>query len=309
MKGIIIYPPLFAQYVIKDRYDAFTNAISKRYGFPIIYAENYSVPADMKVVMTMKGPQHSNPRHIVNLATVKSHQRLIGYFADVHGGGDKFTPVLNKVFERFEYILSNSHEYLARRFPKYVDKAIYFPNFPAPYPAYTTLPLNPKPIKRALVSGYLDFGCYPLRTHVAHMKHPLVDVIKHPGNHPGPAIHNDKSKFLGARYANKLREYGVCVTCGSHLKYMIAKYIEIMATGALLLAPNIPDVEKAGFVAGTHFIDINKENAGEKITECVNNLDKYTSVRQAGMVLARKNHSMAVRLQVVYNILDNIAKE
>jgi hypothetical protein len=157
---------------------------------------------------------------------------------------------------------------------------------------------NTNPVKRILLTGDLARNAYPLRVRISELQNRFpIDVLPHPGYYG--AI---KHTCVGKSYINKLSEYLISVsTCASSdYNYMVAKYFEIPASGALLFAYSKPiaqEMEQLGFRDMVNYISFDADNLIERLEYVLDpdNLDEVNMIRRNGYDLVASNHTHQTR--------------
>ena len=83
------------------------------------------------------------------------------------------------------------------------------------------------------------------------------------------------------------------------IPHLVYRYLEVLAAGSTLLAPNVPGVEKY-FRPGEHFVSFETvENACEQAVYFLNNPDELEKIRKAGNLRAIElinSHSFWVQI-------------
>jgi hypothetical protein len=175
------------------------------------------------------------------------------------------------------------------------EKLVYFPH---------CVPDAPPPVGThaggAVLSGNLDSAVYPWRAWVKSLNLPNVAVLLHPGyDNPGGM------KQARESYFTTLAEYKVGLTCNSILDYTVAKYLEIMYAGCVLIAqrPNDTDAELLRLRDGHNCIFIDGQD--EKNLRMWLNFDRLSmagmAIRGQEMVMAR--HTASQRLAYIKRLI------
>lgn len=302
MKGVIIIPK-FYESLWTPRPDGFKSissvtgplwyAIKNAFEFDLKYADEVDVPLNTDVVIMFGVPYHNRPKVIPGLLDLDKNIKLIMYPGDIQCYNDPICMESRlKVFNRSDVIISGSYEYFAKLYPQFLNKYEFLPLFFGPDERYMGLLFNNGPKMKCLFSGSLNPQVYPLRSFIKNSKCVMVDYV--------PPI------YVGDAYAKLLNSYFCCVATPSIFNYAVCKYFEIPAAGSLLLAPEINDFKKAGFVANQHYVPITKSNIIEIITHCLKNHSEYEHIRRAGMEFALKNHSVLNRIDRIKIIFGKV---
>lgn len=295
MKGVIILPKYLAVSwtpkrsangddfnVVKSAQGPLFYAIRDAFGFELRYTDEVNVASGTDIVVMFGVPYHNRPKLIPGLLDLDKRTKLVMYTGDVQCYDDPICLESRiKVYERCDVILSPCYEYFERMYPQFLSKFEFLPFFFSPYDRYTQLPFNDVPKMRCLLSGATSGRIYPLRSFIKKN---------------GSKVDHKPSRYVGNAYAELLHSYFCCVTSSSIFNYAVAKYFEIPATGSLLLANEISDLKKAGFVPYRHYIPITKANVLARIDRCLKNPNDYNRIRREGMEFVHKNHSVVNRI-------------
>jgi len=85
-----------------------------------------------------------------------------------------------------------------------------------------------------------------------------------------------------------------------------ARMVEAMASGILVLSPNIPPMEKEGFIDKKTVIFYKTRDMNdliEKVKYYLNHEEEREKIAKAGMEMVRKDHNWDVRIKKLFNIL------
>jgi len=119
-----------------------------------------------------------------------------------------------------------------------------------------------------------------------------VRVLDHPGYHCGFDYGNERC--VGNRYAREISRHFAAFTDGSANHYLVAKFFEIPATGALLLADDrmCSAFAQFGFEDGVHYVSANADNMEQRIREVLDPSHSMTmdGIRRAGRKLIEAAH-------------------
>jgi hypothetical protein len=163
------------------------------------------------------------------------------------------------------------------------------------------IPYNERPEDAIFLSGAVNHF-YPLRAKVLELYERQacpIAYFPHPGY--GRAYDHTRDEQVGRGYARKINQYRAGFTDSSTLKYLIAKYFEIPATGALLLADDAVSEPFAslGFVEYEHYIPISADTLEEKIAYVLDrrNREEIDRIRRAGQELVWAKHKISDRIK------------
>jgi hypothetical protein len=108
---------------------------------------------------------------------------------------------------------------------------------------------------------------------------------------------------IGRGYAEKINKYRVGFTDCLTFKYMVAKYFEIPATGALLLAEDAvkEPLKELGFVEDVHYVPVSKENLEERVKQVLDetNREALDQVRRRAQQLVWERHTTSDRAKLI----------
>ena len=156
------------------------------------------------------------------------------------------------------------------------------------------VPYNPKPENAIFVSGAYG-NYYPLRDRIRELSQTGAYRIvchDHPGYYTG--YDYDRNEAVGRGYAMKINQYRAAFTDSSKFHYVLAKYFEIPATGALLVADDSVSgpLSQLGFVDNENYIAASAENLEEKIRFVLDerNHEELDHIRRRGQELVWERH-------------------
>jgi len=165
------------------------------------------------------------------------------------------------------------------------------------------VPYNPQPQNFVLLSGAIT-GHYPLRQQlkVLHGRgsYPIV-YQPHPGYYTGYDYQTDE--YVGSGFARTLNSFRAAFTDSLVYRYVVAKYFEIPATGALLLADEAVSgpLSQLGFIKHQHYVPVSKENLEEQIQFVLDekNHEELDQIRKAGQNLVWQKHRTSDRARQI----------
>jgi hypothetical protein len=308
---------LFITNIIPDNIFAQTSTIKysadyfKENGWVTKYfTENWNINLDKyDIILVWSIQEFDNQRSLKKECLLKlielqpNHKYIIlDYIEDLHHLYRFYT--INYSFYK-KYFSTISKNYILLRYENSINK--YFPGcncYTIPYSIeQNIIPLfNKNPINKLLLTGCLSKS-YPRRIRISNLKNTYpIDILEHPG------YHTLKHNYTGKLYFNKVNEYIASVsTCGnSQFNYIVAKYFEIPATGALLFAyiePIIDDLAKYGFIDMVNMIAFNDDNIEQKIEYILDpkNRDEIDKIRLNGYNLILERHTHKTRFNIEFN--------
>jgi len=228
-----------------------------------------------------------------------SRIKVISYAIDLHFWHDiEYQKQITKsIFQRADLILCPYREVFDYLYPEFINKRIFFPKF-VNKERYLRVGFNNNPKNKFLLIGCPAKEFYPLRYKFANCKHYAIDIMPHPGYYCDNIIDN-KVYYIGDDYAKKLNEYFSIIITHSKEKYLLTKYFEAAASGALLFGEDLIDARNIGFNSGENCILFDKKdnNVLTKISKMHFNWKYYTQIRQQGQSMVLSNHTDDVRVE------------
>lgn len=169
------------------------------------------------------------------------------------------------------------------------------------------LAYNEEPENAVLLSGAVSHH-YPLRERMKTLHDGRADAALSYHPHPGYRCTFDyeRDESVGTGYARLVNRHRAAFTDSPKYGYVVAKYFEIPATGALLLADAAArePLERLGFIEGTHYISVSARDMEEKIeyVRDEKNHAELDAIRRAGQALVRERHQTADRARLIDEI-------
>jgi len=161
------------------------------------------------------------------------------------------------------------------------------------------LPYNRSPENSILLSGAISVH-YPLRQQMRalyeHGSYPIA-YHQHPGYYTGYDYESDPR--VGGGYAQTINAYRAAFADSLIYRYVVAKYFEIPATGALLFADDAvrEPLRQLGFIENRHYLPVSKENLEERILYILDerNHEELDEIRRSGQELVWERHKTSDR--------------
>lgn len=160
-----------------------------------------------------------------------------------------------------------------------------------------------------LLSGAISHH-YPLRQQmkVLHgQRRYAIAYHAHPGYHC--QYDYERNPDIGRGYAEKLNRYRVGFTDALKYGYVVAKYFEIPATGALLLADAAVSepLSQLGFIENKHYLPVSMENLEERIRYVLDeaNHEELDKIRRRGQELVWEKHKTSDRARQIDDVCGN----
>ena len=168
------------------------------------------------------------------------------------------------------------------------------------------LPYNNEAENAIFLSGALSHH-YPLRLRMKALADSgAYPIVFHP--HPGYSCDFDyeTGSSVGPGFARKMNLYRAAFTDASKHKYALAKYFEIPATGALLLADRAISgpMKSLGFIEGVNYIGVSDSDLEEQVAYVVDerNRDELDKIRRRGQELVTQKHQTSDRARQIDEI-------
>lgn len=165
------------------------------------------------------------------------------------------------------------------------------------------LQYNTHPDNSILLSGAVS-RYYPLREQMKALHASGAYAItchEHPGYYTGYDYDNDQN--IGRGYANTINRHRAAFTDCLTFRYVVAKYFEIPATGALLLAEDAVSapLRELGFIENVHYLPVSQENLEERIQYVLNekNHEELDQIRRNGQELVWDRHKTTDRARQI----------
>lgn len=292
MKGAIIIPTFY-----KARHEGgnksqrgriLLNALSKEYSMPLVYTDNPNL-SGIDVALIYGVPYHNRPK--IPPGLLESSTKLIGYFEDLAcWDNQECLKNKKKLFKRFDIILGACYKSYRELYPQFLDKYVHFPNFFFPLERYKKLKLNMHPIMRCIMPGALN-SFYPFRMHIRSKARKtesnLIDITR---------VH------FGI-YAETLNSYFCAIATPGKMENVVSKYLEIPASGALMLAKKLMELDLMGLKENIHYVPITVENVFNQVRYVLTHPNEFQEMRRKAMNFVHTNHSEVSRINQFGDIL------
>lgn len=189
-----------------------------------------------------------------------------------------------------------------RLYPEFAGtkKVVWVPHSASPD---FLVPYNPNPVNAIFVSGAYG-NYYPLRDRIRELSQEGAYAIvchDHPGYYTG--YDYDRNEAVGRGYAGKINNYRAAFTDSSKFHYVLAKYFEIPATGALLMGDDSVSgpLGQLGFIDNEHYIAVSHRDLEEKIRFVLDerNHDELDQIRRRGQELVWERHQSIDRARQI----------
>lgn len=205
-------------------------------------------------------------------------------------------------FALCETILSTYGYIWSKFYPEFcgVKKVVWVPHSASPD---FLLRYNQHPENSIFLSGAMTVH-YPLRREMKILQeHSSYSIAYH--CHPGYYCGYDyeKNEDIGSGYAEKINRHRTGFTDSLIYKYVVAKYFEIPATGALLFADDAVSgpLKELGFIENRHYLPVSKENLEERVRYILDkrNHEELDEIRRRGQELVRERHKTSDRARQI----------
>lgn len=205
-------------------------------------------------------------------------------------------------FALCDTVLCTNGNIWASFYPEFcgTKKVVWIPHSASPD---FMLPYNRRPENSILLSGAIN-RYYPLRQQMkalhARGSHSIA-YHGHPGYGTGYDYENNQA--IGGGYAKTINKYRAAFTDSLTFRYVVAKYFEIPATGALLFADGAVSgpLRELGFVANRHYLPVSKETLEDRIEYVLDerNHEELDEIRRSGQELVWERHKTVDRARQI----------
>jgi len=282
-------------------------AIERVLGFKIIFTDTISgIPEDTEIIIcALRNHTYQD------LLSIPKRAKLILFLSDIHGYTKKYLDSHLEFFDRADVIFGILNELFLNQWPQYSDKFRWLPQYFKHHDRYASLPFNANPVMRCLFTGNVNGIYYPVRSHIKSEVESrpeyrdYFDVLRHAWYPEQTKVDWALPPALGADYARILNRYYCSIATPGSIG-VTAKYVEIMATGSLLLGVTVKDFLDMGYIPNVHYVPITKNDWFSKVKEVLANPLLYNGVRLNGMEFTRKNHSVQNRFGQTAEVVSEI---
>jgi hypothetical protein len=206
--------------------------------------------------------------------------------------------MINTILSTYGYVFDRFYPEVSK-----TKRVVWVPHSASPD---FLLAFNTHPVNAIFLSGVVN-EYYPLRMRMRALRdRGAYPIFTH--QHPGYScdFDHETNTSVGRGYAQRINTYRVAFTDASNYTYSVAKYFEIPATGALLLADRAVSgpLRTIGFIEGVHYIGVSNEDLEEKIEYVLdeNNHDELDQVRRNGQELVWRRHKTSDRARLIDEI-------
>jgi hypothetical protein len=168
------------------------------------------------------------------------------------------------------------------------------------------VPLNETPEAAVFISGAMT-SHYPMRRQLKALHEescmPIV-FFEHPGYHC--EFDHESDERVGHGYARNIARHLAAFTDGLIYGYLVAKFFEIPATGALLLGEERMNgaLASLGFRDGVHYLSVGPENLKARIEEALDRRNRKVidEIRRRGQKLVLERHLVKHRAKQIDDV-------
>ena len=238
--------------------------------------------------------------HAAEIQRLNCHKVFLA--DDLHWWNEPMRTMKSISFALCETVLSTYAYTWARFYPELfgLKKLVWIPHSASPD---FMLPYNHDPENSIFLSGAMSQH-YPLRQQLMNVHERGSYSIKY-HRHPGYQVGYDYNQngAVGRGYAEKINQHRVAFTDCLTFRYVVAKYFEIPATGALLLADDAVSgpLQELGFIGNTHYVPVSKENLEDSVRYVLDekNHDELDNIRRRGQELVWQRHKTSDRARQI----------
>ncbi len=201
----------------------------------------------------------------------------------------------DKVLTSYAYVFDQLYPELSS-----LKTAVWIPHSASPD---FVVPFNHRPENAILLSGFIG-ALYPLRMRMKELQQSgryAIACHEHPGYGEGYDYENDSR--VGVGYARTIHRFRAGFTDALTYRYIVAKYFEIPATGALLVADGSVSepLRQLGFIEHVNYVPVSAQNLEEKIEYVLaeRNSAEIDTIRMRGQQLVLSNHRTSDRAKLI----------
>ena len=303
MRNIIVVTKLYEVRPGGNWYAYLFDELYNKFGFELRYTNRANIPSDAKIVIAFAVPHIQWENFMVKeLFKLDSSVYLIGWMADIHCNdlikvNERCRKEMITMYDRYDLIISAHDTRMKSMYSNYLNKYVYVPWCFAPHEKYMKFEINKSPKMQCLMVGAHGSNVYPLRNkiHKYAQKSEIINSIK-----GGTSKEN---------YPSLLHEYFCGIADTGHNEVIQPKYFEIPAVGSLLLGRRTNLVDDLGLIPYKHYIPFTGNDVFDKAKDIISNPSKYEDIRIAGMEYVRKNHSIKNRMEIVFDLIENVIRK
>jgi len=247
-------------------------------------------------------------RRLVKMLSSKCNE-VYGFLDDLHYNGSRRNGRDQSLFFYARSKLSgifSSYAYCSEQSAKFRPPLIWFPHSVR----REFIPVfNRDPARKFLLSGVRNATVYPERDNFANLKGQIpTDHLEYLG------YSKNNHQHSGERYLSYISKYIASFTCASYEKtpYLLAKFFEIPASGALLLASDhlVKDqMYEMGFRDGVNYLSVDGRDPKDLLKKAKyvlnpDNRDTIDRIRLNGYQLIQERHLLTHRYEILDGVLN-----
>lgn len=231
--------------------------------------------------------------------------RVASFCEDLHWFNERMRSAKFLALAVSDVILASYAPVFERFFPEVAaaKRVVWVPHAASPE---FMLPMNDRADNVVLLSGRID-DYYPLRQRLKALADETeLNIVEQP--HPGYCCNHDHgaSNAVGAGYARRINQSRAAFTDASRFNYVLAKYFEIPATGALLLGDAAVEKElsELGFRKWVHYVPVSDQTLESELRHILDatNHGHLDEVRRRGQNLIWERHKTSDRAKLIDDV-------
>ena len=242
-------------------------------------------------------------RHARDMQRLKC--RKFFFADDLHAWNRRMREIKVVVFAVSDVVLTTYAYCWSRLYPELKSKQVVW----VPHSASTDfmLPFDANAENVVFLSGAIN-EAYPLRQRMLKLHRErayAIDYLSHPGYYCGYDYQRDAR--IGRGYAERIQRcrVGFADSVVPH-GYVVAKFFEIPATGALLLADDSVSrqLSELGFERERHYVSVTQENLEKQLEYVLDEKhhDELDQIRINGQALVRERHKTSDRARQINDV-------
>ena len=293
---------------LTDRYALLLESLARKLNWKLLFADNIRRPKlEGNTLFLFKIPINERRSPVLPVNEIPPQMKVICYMTDLQINqkqyGYRYIKNCDRMFKRADIILCPNVRSFYQRWQKYFSKLIFFPHFIAPTSRYKRLTQISHQTKKALLIGLIGKKEYPFRLFLRQLQSDLIEEVPHPGDRFDVYERLESGYKIRDAYAETINQYVCAIASSSRYHYVLGKHFEIPASNSILLANEIPELAKCGFMANEHYIPISKKNAREIIEDVTQNSWKYSHIRENARNLVFSRHTIEHRIEQIIQMV------
>lgn len=129
----------------------------------------------------------------------------------------------------------------------------------------------------------------------------MNDIKYYYAQHPGDGMRPKDAELIGKNFSRAINKCKIFVTSGN-MKYrnLAPKYVEIMASGSMLMANEPLDAEELGLIDGVNYVVVDENNIQEKVRYYLSHAKERIAIAKRGYELAMERYTCYASAARVY---------